>query len=266
MINRIAKTFAQAGKDKRACFISYVCAGDPDYETSIEVCRTLVEGGVDILELGVPFSDPLADGVTNQLAAQRSLKAGMTQDKVFELVKTVRSFTDLPIVLYTYYNLVFSRGVEKYAVQLRESGVDALLALDLPPEEAGDLVSACREQEVMNIFLVAPTTPPERMKVIAGCASGFIYYVALEGVTGERENLTYDVESRVAEIRKYTDLPVVVGFGISNPGQVSQLAGMADGVVVGSALVNCIAADASDSQKVISNLADKLQYLRGGQA
>ena len=128
MINRIAKTFAQAGKDKRACFISYVCAGDPDYETSIEVCRTLVEGGVDILELGVPFSDPLADGVTNQLAAQRSLKAGMTQDKVFELVKTVRSFTDLPIVLYTYYNLVFSRGVEKYAVQLRESGVDALLA------------------------------------------------------------------------------------------------------------------------------------------
>ena len=266
MSNRIEKAFAKARESKRACLISYVCAGDPDYDTSIDVCRALVEGGVDILELGVPFSDPLADGITNQLAAQRALEAGMTQNKLFELIRSVRKFTDLPIVLYTYYNLVFSRGIDNYTGQLHDSGVDALLVLDLPPEESGDLVNACREQGIKNIFLVAPTTPPERIEIITKCASGFIYYVALEGVTGERENLTYKIEDRIAEIRKYTDLPVVVGFGISNPGQVREVASLADGVVVGSALVNCIAAASGDSRKIISNLSEKLQFLREGLA
>jgi tryptophan synthase alpha chain len=148
MNSRIQNIFAQCKKEKRACFVAYLCAGDPNFESSIEACRSLINSGIDILELGVPFSDPLADGQTNQLAAQRALESGMTSEKVFQLVEEIRSFSSIPIVFYTYYNLVFSMGSETYAERAKKAGVDALLTLDLPPEEAEEHLNSCEAQNI----------------------------------------------------------------------------------------------------------------------
>lgn len=263
-MDRIAEKFAHAKKENRACFVAYVCAGDPDYATSVDVCRTLVEGGVDVLELGVPFSDPLADGLTNQLAAQRALEGGMTAERVFDLVREVRTFTEIPIVFYTYYNLVFSNGVERYIQRAREAGVDGMLTLDLPPEEADEVLEVSRRHGMRNVFIVAPTTPAPRMDRIAAAASAFIYYVSREGVTGVREDLAGNIPESIAEIRKHTDLPVVVGFGISKRAQVQQLAQTADGVVVGSALVNCIRDNLGQPEEIQRALRGKLNELVGG--
>ena len=171
---------------------------------------------MDILEIGVPFSDPLADGLTNQLAAQRALEAGMTHGRLLALVSRVRAaFPGAPIVLYTYYNLIFAHGLASCLRQYKEAGVDGLLTLDCPPEEAGELLAASRDADLANIFLVAPTTPPGRIKDIVRAASGFIYYVSHEGVTGERSVVGSDLTGAVSRIRQHTSLPVVVGFGIS---------------------------------------------------
>lgn len=263
-MDRIAQAFATARNEGRSCFVSYICAGDPDFDTSVEVCRTLAEGGVDIMEMGVPFSDPLADGVPNQLAAQRALESGMTQQKALELVKEVREFTEKPIIFYTYYNMVFSQGVENYVKRVKEAGVDGLLTLDLPPEEASELIEACRKHDVKNIFIIAPTTPPERLKVINDVASGFLYYVSLEGVTGERETLAENLEEALKTIKSHTSLPTVVGFGISTPEHVRTVASIADGAVVGSALVNCIGENTNDKKLALKKLAEKLEYLVSG--
>src|SRR3954463_13822127 len=177
-MSRLASTFARARAQNRAAFVAYVCAGDPDFETSIAGCRALLANGVDILELGVPFSDPLADGLTNQLAAQRALEGGMTAARVFELVKRIREFSDAPIVFYTYYNLVFANGVDPYVRAAKSAGVDGILTLDLPPEEAGDVNAACAAHNVGTVFIIAPTTPDARIASIASMATGFIYYVS----------------------------------------------------------------------------------------
>ncbi len=263
-MDRIATTFATARQENRACFISYVCAGDPDYQTSVEICRLLAENRVDLLEIGVPFSDLLADGPTNQLAAERALSSGMNHEKLLRLVKEVRAFTQKPIVLYTYFNLVFARGITTYVRELKTAGVDGLLTLDLPPEEAGELISASRETGLKNIFIVAPTTPPERVELITEATTGFIYYVSREGVTGEQPDISYHLENPLKTIRERTSLPVVVGFGISNASQVREVAAIADGVVVGSALVNCIGRNNNDREIMMSCLTEKLKTLTGG--
>ena len=263
-MDRISSVFERTQRYKRACFIAYVCAGDPDFETSLAVCQVLIEAGVDILELGVPFSDPLADGLTNQLAAQRALAAGMNQAKVLELAGSIRRFSQIPIVLYTYYNLVFSKGVEAYVSQLRKAEVDGLLTLDLPPEEAEALVKTSREKGLRTIFIVTLTTPEERIKKIATAASGFIYYVSRKGVTGERDDLAPNLREAIAKIKRHTALPVVVGFGISNADQVRQVGACADGVVVGSALVNCIACHATEPAKALAALKVKVNDLLQG--
>jgi tryptophan synthase alpha chain len=237
---RIKDAFARAEARKRAAFVAYLCAGDPDFDTSLAACRAVIAAGADILELGVPFSDPLADGLTNQLAAQRALKSGMTAARVFELVRRVRETSEVPIVFYTYYNLVFSNGVDAYVRSAREAGVDGLLILDLPPEEAQEAEAACRAHGVDTVCIVAPTTPDSRLPRIAKAATGFIYYVSREGVTGVRDQLAGGIPEAVARIRAHTRLPVAVGFGISTREQVAQVAALADGVVVGSALVNII--------------------------
>ena len=262
--DRIAKLFSDCKADNRAAFVAYVCACDPDFNQSLEVCKTLIEQGIDILELGVPFSDPLADGLTNQLAAQRALESGCTQEDVFRLVREIRKFSEIPIVFYTYYNLIFSQGVEVYAKKSKDAGVDGLLTLDLPPEEATELIDACREFKLANIFIIAPTTPIERIPKITARASGFLYYVSREGVTGERNDLASDIEEKVAEIRAKTNLPLVVGFGISSAQQVSEVARMADGVVVGSALVNCIAQNLDDREHMLGTIKEKTKALLGG--
>ncbi len=239
-MDRIAQAFARTRREKRAAFVAYLCAGDPDFDTSLAACWAVLDAGADVLELGVPFSDPLADGLTNQLAAQRALDGGMTAARVFELVKRLREKSQVPIIFYTYYNLVFSNGVENYVRAAKEAGVDGMLTLDLPPEEADEMLAACARHDMKTVFIVAPTTPAARLARIGAAATGFIYYVSREGVTGVRDQVAANIPEAVARIRQHTALPVAVGFGISTREQVKQVARAADGVVVGSALVNVI--------------------------
>jgi tryptophan synthase alpha chain len=238
--------------------------GDPDFDTSLAVCRALLDSGVDILELGVPFSDPLADGLTNQLAAQRALESGMTAARVFELVRRVREFSDAPIVFYTYYNLVFSNGVDAYVRAAKAAGVDGILTLDLPPEEAGEVRAACATHGVETVFIIAPTSPDERIAKIAATATGFLYYVSREGVTGVRDQVAGNIPQMLTRIRAHTKLPTVVGFGISTRAQVAEIAAVADGVVVGSALVNIIRDHLKDRAKIAPAMATRAADLAAG--
>lgn len=263
-MSRLASTFSRARAQNRAAFVAYLCAGDPDFETSLQACRALLANGVDILELGVPFSDPLADGLTNQLAAQRALEGGMTAERVFELARRLRAESDAPIIFYTYYNLVFANGVDGYVRAAKAAGVDGILTLDLPPEEAGEVAEACRVHGVDTVFIIAPTTPPERIPKIAAVTTGFIYYVSREGVTGVREQVASNIPEALAGIRRHTRLPVAVGFGIGTRAQVAQVAAVADGVVVGSALVNCVRDNLTARERIAPALAAKAADLSAG--
>jgi tryptophan synthase alpha chain len=263
---RIKEAFARARAQNRSAFIAYLCAGDPDFDTSLAACRAVIEAGADILELGVPFSDPLADGLTNQLAAQRALEAGMTAKRVFELVRRLREESEVPIVFYTYYNLVFSNGVEAYIREARVAGVDGMLILDLPPEESADAAAASKAQGMDTVCIVAPTTPDARLPKIAAAATGFIYYVSREGVTGVRDQLAGGIPEAVARIRAHTKLPVAVGFGISTRAQVAQVSAHADGVVVGSALVNVIRDGLGSRSGIAGALGKRVSDLAAGTA
>jgi len=237
MINRIDEKFAALKKENRSGFIVYFTGGDPSLEKTVEIAATLEQAGADILEIGVPFSDPLADGVANQLGAQRALKAGTSLPKLLYTTSLVRSQTSVPIVLYSYLNPIFQYGFQRFEEDALAAGVDGILLLDLPPEETLD---SEHPQQIHRIRLIAPTTPEDRIRSITGRASGFVYYVSREGVTGERDDLATSIPERVGQIRRHTSLPVVVGFGISTPGQAAQVAAWADGVVVGSAIVRKI--------------------------
>lgn len=265
-MNRIEKAFAAAASENRAAFVGYLCAGDPDFESSLEACRAVIESGVDILELGVPFSDPLADGLTNQLAAQRALVSGMNSERVLDLVRAVREFSEVPIVFYTYYNLVFAQGSEAYAERASEVGVDGILTLDLPPEEADEHLAACARHGLQTVFIVAPTTPESRLERICKATTGFVYYVSREGVTGEQAAMSEGIQRNVDAIKAHTSLPVVVGFGISTAEHVKTVAQAADGVVVGSAIVNCIAEQPDDSEAISRSLRKKMASLLEGNA
>lgn len=260
-MERLAKTFAQCRAEGRPAFVSYVCAGDPDVPTSKAILLSLAEAGADILEIGVPFSDPLADGLTNQLAAQRALEAGMTYAQLLEVIRHTRAGTTKPIILYCYYNLLYSFGIEKYCREVKEAGGDGLLVLDCPPEEASELIAASQKHGLANIFIIAPTTPPARMALIAKHASGFIYYVSREGVTGERSELASNLSAAVKEIKKHTNLPVCVGFGISTAAHVQAVGRIADGVVVGSALVNVVAAHHQNRSTAAAAVGQKVREL-----
>ena len=250
---------------KSSAFVSYTCAGDPDLDTSVKIYRSLIEAGVDVLEIGVPFSDPLADGPTNQRASERTLANGMTSDRVFELVRRVREISDeVPIVFYTYYNLVFSRGHEEYIQRAKAAGVDGILVLDLPPEEGEDHLALCKKHDLKTVLIVAPTTPESRLPLISAAATGFIYYVSREGVTGERTDLAQGVEESLQKIRGTTTLPVVVGFGISNQEQVRATAKSASGVVVGSAIVKKCENLSTDSEDGWAEFDEFLRDLVAG--
>lgn len=263
-MSRLQEVFSRARAQNRAAFVAYVCAGDPDFDTSLSVCRALLDNGVDILELGVPFSDPLADGLTNQLAAQRALESGMTAARVFELVARIRLFSQAPIVFYTYYNLVFANGVDAYVRRAKEAGVDGILTLDLPPEEADEVTTACRRHGVDTVFIIAPTTPDERISRIAGATTGFLYYVSREGVTGVRDQVAANIPEAVARIRARAKIPMVVGFGIGTRAQVHAVAAHADGVVVGSALVNCVREHLADRKRLPAAIGEKTADLVAG--
>ncbi len=263
-MDRIQKTFQDARQVNRACFVAYLCAGDPDFETSLQACRVVIEAGIDVLELGVPFSDPLADGITNQLAAQRALESGMTPRRVLDLVREIRKFSEIPIVCYTYFNLVYANGLAGTVRAMADAGVDGILTLDLPPEEASDYLVSCSDVGLKTVFIVAPTTPEGRLERIAASTTGFLYYVSRTGVTGVQSEMSSDIGTAVATIREHTDLPTVVGFGISNPGQVAAIAGVADGVVVGSALVRCFEDAGGDAEASLEALDATVRGLLAG--
>jgi tryptophan synthase alpha chain len=239
MPNRIDQCFAALGPRNEKAFIAYICAGDPSLSRTVDLALALEKSGVDILELGVPFSDPLADGVVNQLAAQRALAAGATVPGVLDCVRQIRRRSHIPIVLYTYLNPIFQFGFDRFHREADDAGVDGLLLLDLPPEE--DQPS----EGPFHIRLIAPTTPPERIAEICARAAGFVYYVSREGVTGVQSSVASSLSERVSEIRRSTKLPVAVGFGISTAEQAAEVAQVADGVVVGSAIVQQISEQAA---------------------
>ncbi|HWY40399.1 MAG TPA: tryptophan synthase subunit alpha [Chthoniobacterales bacterium] len=246
MKNRIDNCFAQLRAAKRKGFIPYICAGDPNLKRTVDLALALERAGADLLELGLPFSDPLADGIVNQLAAQRALAVGTTIRGVFDCVREIRRNSQIPIVLYSYLNPIFQFGSEKFHREAESAGVDGLLILDLPPEEDVDFPSG----NVVHVRLIAPTTPPERIERIANSAKGFLYYVSREGVTGAQESLASSLKEKVADLRKHSNLPIAVGFGISNPQQAREVAQHAEAVVVGSAIVNLIGQYGDNSEMV----------------
>ncbi len=254
-MSRISDAFASARKSRRAAFVAYVTAGDPSLERTVEVARALRKGGVDILELGVPFSDPIADGPTNQRAAERAIAAGATLSGVLECVRSIRAAgEDLPVVLFTYANPVLRYGTERFAEDAASSGVDGVLFTDVPVEELGRFAPALERWRLDPIMLVTPTSTIKRMKAAASHGRGFLYLVARTGVTGARRDLDAELESHAKAALKASRLPVVIGFGISTPGQVAKVAHLADGVVIGSAIVDRIGA-VGDSD----DLADTVQ-------
>jgi len=258
MPNRIDQKFALLKSQGRKGFVAYICAGDPSLAATKSLAIAFDKMGVDILELGLPFSDPLADGIVNQLAAQRALEAGATVRGVLEMIREIRKESQIPIVLYAYVNPMYKYGLAKFHEDAAEAGVDGLLILDLPPEEDRDEFT--NTTGLKRIRLIAPTTPPARMREITVNAGGFIYYVMREGVTGERATLAESLASQVGLIRDTTSLPIAVGFGISTPEHVKEAAKSADAVVVGSAIVKRIA-EYGKEPDVVGRVAGFIQPL-----
>ena len=240
-MNRIADRFARLRAQGRKGFVVYIGGGDPDLETTRQLAIAFDRAGVDVLEIGVPFSDPLADGLVNQLAAQRGLESGTTPPKLLDTIRAIRREAQIPLVLYVYFNLLHRCGVAQFIRNAAATGVDGLLVLDLPPEESDTYETLMRDAGLAVIYLVAPTTPEDRIALIVQRATGFIYYVSREGVTGMQAKVSDTIGAMTAKIRAHTALPIAVGFGISTPEQAAEVAQNAEAVVVGSAIVNQIA-------------------------
>jgi len=238
MANRIAQCFEKLKKENKTGLVAYITAGDPQLTATGNLIECFEQAGVDILELGVPFSDPLADGLVNQLAAQRGLEAGTTLEGILQTVKKARKTCSIPIVLFTYLNPVDRYGIERLCHDAAEAGVDGVLILDLPPEEISPEIENYFTQN--NLARIVLVTPAERIKMITQTASGFVYYISREGVTGMQSSVATAVPERIALLRSITPLPIVVGFGVANPEHVKEIAQYSDGVVVGSAIVDRI--------------------------
>lgn len=238
--NRIQKTFERLKAKGEKALITFITAGDPSIKISKEIIFELEKSGADIVELGIPFSDPMADGPTIQAASERALKKGTTLKDVLELVKDVRKRSQIPIILFGYYNPIFAYGTERFAKDVKKAGADGILVVDLPPEEAHELKKAADSCSLDLIFLLTPTSDDNRMRLVAEKASGFIYYVSVAGITGARKELPGTIQRYIRKVRQFTPLPVGVGFGISTPEQAREVSKWADGVIVGSAIVNVI--------------------------
>jgi len=236
-VNRIERTFKELKSLNKKAFIPYIMAGDPSVEITKELVLVLEECGADIIELGVPFTDPLADGPTIQRAAERALKGGVTLKGVLALVKDLRTKTRVPLVLMTYYNPVFKYGEERFVKDAKDAGVDGVIIPDLPPDEAGELIKTAKKADLATIFLLAPTSTEDRIKKVATASRGFIYYVSMTGITGSQILLDGSIEKSINNIRKITDKPIAVGFGISTAEQARAISGISDGVIIGSAIV-----------------------------
>lgn len=261
-MSRIEDKFAELKKGGKTALIPYIMAGDPSLEDTARLMIEIEKSGADMLELGVPFSDPLADGPTIQRAAMKALASGADIKKVLGLVKEARKTTDMPVILMLYYNLVFKYGEEKFVHDAVGSGVDGVIIPDLPPDEASDLMRFASKGGLDVIFLLAPTSSADRVELVRKCASGFVYYVSLTGVTGARTALGAGIRPQVEKIRRATKMPVCVGFGISGPEQAAVVGKFSDGVIVGSAIVGVIDR-AKDTRSMLREVGTFVRSLRG---
>jgi tryptophan synthase alpha chain len=264
--SRIQATFARCQAEGRAALVTYVMGGDPDVATSARMALACVEGGADLLEIGVPFSDPIADGPTIQLAAERALAHGTSPRDCLEVVKAVRRRSQVPVALMGYLNPMLAQGMAGFLADAAAAGVDALIIPDLLPEEAGEIGAQARAHGIALVFLLAPTSTPARVAAAAKAASGFLYFVSVTGVTGARASVPTDLADKVAAVRKASPVPVVIGFGVSKPEQARALGSLADGVVVGSAIVSRIAQPgpaAARAKRVKGFVASLAKGLRG---
>lgn len=259
-MNRIDKKFAELKKPGRKALVTFITAGDYGLQNTKKLVLEFEARGADIIELGIPFSDPVADGPTIQVSSERALKRGTKLKDVISAVGELRNKTEIPIVLMGYYNPILKYGVNKFISDCSRNGVDGAIIPDLPPEEAGELISASRKKDFATIFLLSPTSTPDRIKLISKNSRGFIYYVSLTGITGARSSLPVELSSRVRLIKRRSKLPVCVGFGVSSPGQVRQICRAADGAIVGSAIVREMERN-SAKKRFIGNVGDYVQKL-----
>lgn len=257
MSSRIEKRFADLKAKGKKALIAFITAGDPDLATSAHLLAGLPQAGADIIEISVPFSDPMADGPIIQLANLRAFKAGITLAKVLGMVRAFRAKNDTtPVVLMGYYNPIYAYGTDKFLADAKAAGVDGLIVVDLPPEEDAELCAPAKKYGLDFIRLVTPTTDAKRLPAVLKSASGFLYYVSIAGITGTRAASSHDVGAAVAELRRHSDLPVAIGFGISTPEQAASMAALADGAIVGSAIVARIAANLDANGKAKAGLVE----------
>jgi len=259
-VRRIEAKFKELKKEKKTALIPFITAGDPNLKTTKELVIEMEKRGADIIELGVPFSDPIADGPTIQASGIRALRRKISLGDILTLVEELRKKTEIPLVLMTYYNLFYNYGIERFVTQAKRSGVDGVIAADLPVEEAGELKRYARKNNLDTIFLASPTSPSQRLKLIAKESRGFIYYVSLTGVTGAREKLAEDLISSLKRLKRLTKKPIAVGFGISKPEHIRRIKKYTDGAVVGSAIISVIEKNLK-SKNLVKKVGDFVQRL-----
>lgn len=262
-MNRISNKFNELNEKGRIALVTYITAGDPSLNATEDIVLKLEESGADIIELGVPFSDPMADGPVIQLASERALESGTTLHDVLNSVRNIRKASEVPIILFGYYNPFFNYGLEQFAKDAAEAGADGVLVVDLPPEEAPEFKVHTDKAGLNLVFLLAPTSTTDRVELIANNASGFVYLVSVTGVTGVKADLNYSLETLAGEIKSATGLPVGVGFGVSSPEQVETIAEYADAVIVGSAIVRIIEEHGNDSNTLLKELSGFIGSLSG---
>ncbi len=258
-MTRIAETFTRCKAEKRAAFIPFIMGGDPSLEACAKLLDAMPSAGADIIELGIPFSDPMADGPTIAAAGKRALDAGVTLKSILELARNFRARHTTPLVLMGYLNPIYIYGYEAFARDAAASGVDGIIIVDLPPEEAGELAPLLAKNNIALVTLIAPTSVPDRLKLLTEHANGYVYYISITGITGAASASAESVKANIAAIRKTTNLPISVGFGIKTPADVKSMAPLADGVVVGSAIVRYIEENKADAAKLstyVRSLAD----------
>jgi tryptophan synthase alpha chain len=258
------KTYQQVFSElKRAALIPFFVIGDPDFDTSLAIVKTAIDAGADVLELGIPFSDPIADGPTIQKADIRARKSGMNVANALEFIRKIKDYKDIPIGLLMYYNLVYQYGIEKFFTDFHRAGVNSVLIADLSIDDAGEIITPASKAGLDTVFMVTPNTNPERMKLIASKTTGFVYTVSLLGVTGSRDKLSGTVEELVSRLKKLSSVPVCVGFGISRPEHAAAVAKAgADGVIIGSKLVQLIEDNLGDKEKCLAEISTFLSEVK----
>lgn len=252
---RIQNKFRELRQEGRAALVTYITAGDPSLELTPDIVLSLERSGADMVELGIPFSDPMADGFTIQHASERALRSGTTLSGVLNVISQIRKHSEMPIILFGYYNPFLSYGLEKFSGDARDAGADGVIVVDLPPEEADEFKIHADKMGLDMVFLLAPTSTTERIRLVGERTTGFVYLVSVTGVTGERPTMDYSLESLVGEIKKYTKLPVGIGFGISTSEQAGKIAKFADAVIVGSALVRIIEKYGNNEKGILKEIS-----------